>query len=88
MAYRAGHKVNLVDTLRQELLPVPMSIAEIDGSIRTGIKAILCDLLTKSMNCLSAMTVDQLGPDAALVLDGQALIISIEKESQRPSCFY
>ena len=70
IAYEAGRNVNLEDILKQ-LLPIPISIAEIDSSLGSGQKSILLYELTKGM--IFPQAIDT--PDGlALVIDGQALV--------------
>ena len=42
-AFQAGRKVDLHHVLQHELMNIPISIANCDGSLRTGSKAILAD---------------------------------------------
>jgi hypothetical protein len=46
-AYRAGRPVDLNTILNHELMKVPLSIADTSGKLRTGVKSILFDVLTK-----------------------------------------
>ena len=41
--------VNLNDNLQHELLPLPVELAEISGSLKTETKAILADVLLKGV---------------------------------------
>lgn len=45
IAYEAGRKVDLHSVLKYELLPVPVALAEMNGSLRTGQKSVLADLI-------------------------------------------
>ena len=45
-AYESGRPVDLENILKHELLPVPVSLAEMNGTIRTGTKSILAEILT------------------------------------------
>ena len=74
IAYAAGRTVNLEEILKHELLPVPLSIAETSGQLRTGTKSILMDALCMNIICAEEYDVPE---DATLVIDGQALVMSI-----------
>ena len=54
-AYEAGRPVDLPAVLKHELLPVPILLAEMNGSLRTGNKSVLADKLTKDMVCPEAI---------------------------------
>ena len=47
IAYEVGRDVHLQDILECELLPVPLSLTQMDRSLRTGQKSILMDELCK-----------------------------------------
>ncbi len=53
-AYEAGRKVNMQDILKHELMPVPVSIAETNQTLRSGNKSVLAEVLTKEVTCLAA----------------------------------
>jgi len=53
IAYEAGRKVDLHSVLKYELLPVPVALAEMNGSFRSGQKSVLADLITSGINCPS-----------------------------------
>ena len=63
--------------LSHELMPVPLSIAELNGSIRTGNKSVLIDKLTDGINCPES--IDLCGKTACLIIDSQALVVSLGK---------
>ena len=44
--YEAGRQVDLRSIMMHELIPVPVSLAEMNGSLRTGNKYILGEVLT------------------------------------------
>ena len=50
-AFQAGRKVDLHHVLQHELMNIPISIANCDGSLRTGSKAILADVITRDGVC-------------------------------------
>ena len=51
ITYEAGRNVHLLEILECELLPVPLSLTEMDGSLRTGQKSILMDELCTQVHC-------------------------------------
>lgn len=75
-AYQAGRKVNLHTILKHELMPVPISIAYTNGSLRTGNKAVLVEAMTQDVTCPAEVTIDG---TSCLVIDGQALVVSLGK---------
>ena len=76
ICYASGRDVNLNSILMHELLPVPLSLAEIDGSLRSGAKHILMDVLLQRVCCTEKPSV----PDSStLVIDGQALVVALGK---------
>ena len=76
-AYEGGREVDLKSVLSHELMPVPLSLAEMNGSLRTGNKSVLIDKLTDGINCPES--IDLNGKTACLVIDGQALVVSLGK---------
>jgi len=75
-AYQAGRSVNLHTILNHELMPVPVSIAYTNGSLRTGNKSVLLEVTTQGVTCPAEVTIDG---TSCLVIDGQALVISLGK---------
>ena len=57
-------------------MPVPISLAETNGKLRTGQKALLADVLTKGIECPNAI---ELQGSACLLIDGMALVAAIGK---------
>ena len=78
IAYEAGCKVDLHSVLQYELMPVPMALAEMNGSLRTGQKSILADILTSGINCPIEI---QLHGNLCLLIDGLALVAAIGRRS-------
>eukprot|EP00112_Aurelia_sp_Birch-Aquarium-sp1_P026470 Seg940.1 transcript_id=Seg940.1/GoldUCD/mRNA.D3Y31 product="hypothetical protein" protein_id=Seg940.1/GoldUCD/D3Y31 len=76
-AYEGGREVDLKSVLSHELMPVPLSLAEMNGSLRTGNKSVLIEKLTEGINCPES--IDLNGKTACLVIDGQALVVSLGK---------
>ena len=76
-AYQSGRQVDLPKILSHELFPVPLSLAEINGSLRTGNKSILIEKLAEGLECPPA--IDLFGKSSCMVIDGQALVVSLGK---------
>lgn len=74
IAYEAGRKVDLHSVLKYELMPVPVVLAEMNGSLRTGQKSILADVITSRMNCPFRI---ELRGSSGLLIDGLALVSAI-----------
>lgn len=75
-AYQAGRNVDLNRILCHELMPVPISLANTNGSLRTGNKAILADVMMKDVICPPDIPI----PSAScLIIDGQALVVTLDK---------
>ncbi len=55
-AYEAGRSINLPEILKHELLPVPVSLAEMNSNLLTGSKAILVQAITESISCPSSLS--------------------------------
>ena len=75
-AYEAGRDVNLAEVLQHELMPVPVSIAELNGNLKSGTKANLGDVLLKGIECPESVT---LCSPSSIIFDGQALVQSLGK---------
>ena len=61
--------------MKYELMPIPLSIAEMNGALRTGNKALLADVLTAGI-CFP-VAIDNLVPVSSFVIiDGHALIVA------------
>lgn len=73
-AYEAGRHVDITQILKHELLPVPLSLAQMNGTLRTGNKSILVDTLTDGITVPESIT--PVGT-STLVIDGQALVMVI-----------
>ena len=66
-AYHAGRLVDLYQVLSHELMNVPISIAQTNGMLRSGNKAIMQDVLTKDVECPPQIKLDK---SSAPVMDG------------------
>jgi len=60
---------NLPAVLKHELLPVSLSLAEMNGTLRTGNKAILAEVLTDHIECPQAIQLYE--TSSCLIIDGQ-----------------
>ena len=49
-AYRSGRPVNLDKILKHELLPIPVALSSLNGTLNTGNKSILADILSCSIS--------------------------------------
>ena len=79
-ACEAGRNVDLSMVLKHELMSVPHALAEINGTLRSGSKALLLQALTREVPCPPSLDEADLGDNATLV--GQALICAIGKPQQ------
>ena len=78
-AYQAGRDVDLPATPKHELMPVPVSLAEMNGTLRTGNKSVLAEILTTGMNCPEAIDISD--QSSTLIIDEQALVVTVGKPS-------
>ena len=76
VAYEAARPVDLPKILQHELMPVPVAIAELNGSLRSGNKAVFADVLTSNIDCPSDITHEG---RSCLVIDGQARVVALGK---------
>ena len=76
IACQAGREVDLLTVLSHELMPVPVSLAETNGKLRTGQKAVLANVLTNDTECPKQI---ELQGRACLLIDGMALVAAIGK---------
>jgi len=64
--------------LKYELMPVPVRLAEMNGTFRTGQKSVLADLITSGIKCPKEI---ELQGSSCLLIDGLALVSAIGKPS-------
>ena len=76
-AYEAGRPVDLSTVLKHELLPVPLALAEMNGTLRTGNKSVLAEKLTEDIVCPEAIELHD--SSSYLIIDGQALVVALGK---------
>ena len=74
--YRSGRPVNLDKILKHELLPVPVALSSLNGTLKPGNKSILADILSCSISTPPQVAITG---SASLVIDGQALINAGQK---------
>jgi len=55
-AFEPGREVDMKSILKHELMPVPVAIAEMDKSFRTGNKSVLAECLTDGVHCPDSIT--------------------------------
>lgn len=77
VAYEAGRKIDLKSILKHELLPVPLSLAEMNGCLRSPDKSVLIKLLTEKLECPVSLALEKVS--STLIIDGQALVMSLGK---------
>ena len=76
-AYVFKQEVDLSEIMSNELMTVPPSLAEFNGSLRSGDKALLQNKLLENIE--SPDTINLSGKTSCLIIDGQALICSLGK---------
>ena len=62
---------------------IPITIANCDGSLRTGSKAILADVITRGGVCPAEVKVDQ--SNYCLIIDGQAVVVGKPAGAHKPT---
>ena len=75
-SYEAGRSVDLPALLKHELMPVPVSLAEMNGALRDGNKSLLAGILTEGIDCPKNIDLHE---SSCLIIDGQALVNEIGK---------
>ena len=75
-----GMDVNLESILCSEIIPVPLSIADINGNLRPGDKAYLQKRLLEGIYCPEK--IDLAGKSSCLLIDGQALVFSLGRSKE------
>lgn len=77
VAYETGRQIDLPSILKHELLSVPLSLAELDGTLRLSKKASVLKIVTKGVECPNTIAIDR--DTSQLIIDGQDLVNSIGK---------
>ncbi|KAL9951255.1 hypothetical protein ACROYT_G043889 [Oculina patagonica] len=78
-AYDAGRSVDLPRILNHELMEVPLAIADTNGQLRTGNKSVMIELLSSGTE---RPLVTPVAGRSTLVVDGQALVMSLGRPSE------
>ena len=74
-SYEAGRSVDLSSVLKHELLPVPVSLAELNGTLRTGNNSELANVVTEDIDCPE--TIQLHATSSFLIIDEQALVVAL-----------
>lgn len=68
--------------MMHELFVVPLSLAEVNGQLRSGSKALPAKVLTADIPCPNHLGATDLQDESMLIVDGQALVIAIGKPQE------
>ena len=79
-AKHLGLEVDLGTILCSEIIPVPLSLADINGNLRSGDKSNLQKRLLEDIDCRESINLDN--KPSCLIIDGQALVCSIGKAKE------
>ena len=74
-SYEVGRSVDLSSVLKHEVLPVPVSLADMNGTLRTGNKSELANVVTEDIYCPE--TIQLHATSTFLTIDGQALVVAL-----------
>ena len=77
IAKHFGLNVDLETILCSEIIPVPLSLADINSKLRSGDKAYLQKRLLEGIDCPDSINL--VGKSSCLLIDGQALVCSLGK---------
>lgn len=77
MAFESGRSINLESILCRELQRIPLSIAEVNGELRSGDDSSFFSMLTKSVEPCSASAV--CSDQSHLIIDAEKVIASLTK---------
>lgn len=83
-AYEAGHELNIQAILQHELMPVPVSVTEMNQTLGTGSKSFLTEVLIQKVKYLESGTLQR---QNALVINCLALVAAIGKP-EKAKTFY
>ena len=76
-SYEAGRSVDLSSVLKHELVPVPISLAEMNVTLRTGNRSELANVVTEYID--SPETIQLYATSSLITIDGQALVVALGK---------
>lgn len=79
IAYESGRTVDMKAILKHELMPVPLALAELNGSLRDGSKSILADMIIANIKIPSSI---ELQGTSCLIIDGQALVVALGRPTE------
>lgn len=79
IAYHSGRAVDIDKILTHQLFVVPLSLAQVNEQLRSGQKAALSDVFISAVDCPEHLESPELGDDASLIVDGQALVMALGK---------
>ena len=74
-SYEAGRLVGSPTVLKQELLPVPISLAEMNGTLRPGNKLEFANVVTGDTACPEM--IQHHATSSFLIIDGPALVVAL-----------
>ncbi|CAG9825834.1 unnamed protein product [Phaedon cochleariae] len=80
-AFDGGRKIDLKKILKHELCQVPISLATLDGELRTAEKVSLVEEIVKGVECLKHLPENDKS-DAILIIDGMAFVLSLGRPNQ------
>ncbi len=75
IAYEAGRKVDLGSIFKHELLPVPFTLTEINGTLNNGSKDVLIHEVTAQIDILEE--IEMARPSSQIIIDRQAMVVSL-----------
>lgn len=79
MSYEAGRQIDLQSILKHELHSFPLSLADVNGNLRSGDESPLSNLLCKDVGCVNTLPLDNL--NSHLIINGSEMIKMIQKLS-------
>lgn len=80
-AYDGGRNIDLKKILKHELCKVPISLASVNGELRTAEKASLVKEIVKGIDCPKHLPVNPKS-DSILIIDGMAFVLSLGRPHQ------
>ena len=76
-----GQQVDLPEILCSEMMPLPLALAEINGLLKSGDKGVLQKRLLENILCTESVNLS--GKFSCLLIDGQGLVVSIDKTNYK-----
>lgn len=65
--------------MTHELFIVPLSLAEVNGELRSGSRAVFSEILTSDILCCNHLEATDMKEETLQVIDWQASVISVGK---------